>query len=79
MDYSWYSAFREAILETNPPRSRARLVIAERKLVERLRVLTRDRGGTDEERQAIAAALNSIKNLRTEIAGWKRSTGTDVA
>jgi hypothetical protein len=79
MDYIWYPAYREAILETNPPRIRARLVIAERKLVDRLRVLSQDHGGTDEERKAMVDALNGIKNLRTEIAGWKRSSGTNVA
>ena len=79
MDYSWYPSYREAILETDLPKMRARLVIAEKDLVDRLRVLSQDHGGTAEERQAIADALNGIKSLRTEIAGWKRSSGTNVA
>lgn len=76
MDYPWYESYRAAILETDEPKVRTRLLIAEQKMVERLRLLSQDHGGTAEERQAIADALNAIKNLRTEIAGWKRA---DVA
>lgn len=79
MDYSWYPSYREAILETDHSRMRARLLIAEKKMVDRLRVLSQDHGGTVEERQAIGDALNGIKNLRSEIAGWKPGSGTDVA
>ena len=77
MDYTWYPAYREAILETDQSKMRARLLIAEKKMVDRLRILSQDHGGTDEERKAIADGLNGIKNLRTETAGWKR-TSTDV-
>jgi hypothetical protein len=34
-------------------------------------VLSMDHGGTPEERQAIADALNGMKALRTEIVGWQ--------
>lgn len=79
MDYSWYPSYREAILETDQPKMQARLLIAEKNLVDRLRVLSQDHGGTVEERQAIADALNGIKSLRSEIAEWKHSSSTDVA
>lgn len=79
MNYPWYETYRAAVLETDQPTIRARLLIAEQSLVKRLRVLSQDHGGTVEERQAIANALNTIKNLRAEMAGWKRPSGADVA
>lgn len=79
MDYSWYPSYRDAILETDTERMPARLLVAEQQMVARLRVLSQDHGGTAEERQAIADALNGIKSLRSEIAGWKRDSSTEVA
>jgi hypothetical protein len=71
MDYTWYPAYRSALLETDKPKIRARLLIAEEKIVARLRVLSQDHGGTTEERLAIAKALSGIKGLRTEVTDWK--------
>ena len=79
MDYSWYPSYRDAILETDKDRMPARLLVAEQQMVARLRVLSQDHGGTAEERQAIADALNGIKSLRSEIAGWKRGVGTEMS
>lgn len=79
MDYPWYLAYRDAILETDPLKMRARLLLAEEKMVDRLRDLSQDHGGTDDERKAIVDALNSMKNLRTEIAGWKPASSNDLA
>jgi hypothetical protein len=77
MNYNWYPAYREAMLETDQPKMRARLLFAEQEMVERLLVLSQDHGGTPEERQAIANALLGIKNVRTETGTWKRSSSTD--
>jgi hypothetical protein len=71
MDYTWYPAYRSALLETDKPKIRARLLIAEEEIVARLRVLSQDHGGTTEERLAIAKALSGIKTLRTEVNDWK--------
>lgn len=79
MDYSWFPSYRDAILETDKEKMPARLLVAEQQMVARLRVLSQDHGGTAEERQAIADALNGIKSVRSEIAGWKRNSSADVA
>lgn len=77
-NYTWYASYREAILETDRPKMRAQLLFAEKEMVQRLRVLSQDHGGTAEERQALADALNGIKNLRAEISELRRVSGTDI-
>lgn len=78
MDYIWYPAYRSAILETNKPKMRARLLFAEQEMVARLRVLVRDSGGTSEERNALAHALTGIKNLRAEVNDWDSQLDSDA-
>ena len=78
MDYTWYPTYRSAILETDKLKIWLRLLIAEQEIVARLRVLVQDSGGTPEEREAMADALNCIKNLRTEIRDWKPSLDSDA-
>ena len=48
-----------------------RLQAAESEIQKRQHVLSMDHGGTPEERQAIANALNGMKVLRTEVAEWQ--------
>ena len=48
-----------------------RIQSAESKINGRKRVLSLDHGGTPDERQAIANALNALGTLRTEVADWK--------
>ena len=67
-DYIWHGAYKAAILETDWTKIQERLHVAESEIRKRQQVLSMDHGGTPEERQAIADALNGMKILRTEIA-----------
>jgi hypothetical protein len=71
MTYVWYEAYKTAVLETDWTKMQERLQSAESAIHERQRVLSMDHGGTPEERQAIADALNSVRVLQTEAAEWK--------
>ena len=71
MIYTWYESYRAAILETDGNKMPERLRSAELEIHERQRILSLDHGGTPEERQAMAAALNGVKALRTESAAWR--------
>jgi hypothetical protein len=66
--YSWYESYKAALLETDWTKMQERIGAAECQLHKRQRVLSEDRGGTLEERQAIADALNGTRCLRTEHA-----------
>ena len=50
---------------------RERLQAAESEISKRQHVLSMDHGGTPEERQAIADALNGMENLRKEVVEWQ--------
>jgi hypothetical protein len=78
MDYIWYPAYRAAILETEKPKMRARLLIAEQEMIDRLRVFAMDGGGTAEERHALAHALTGIKQLRSEVDDWNKQKDSDA-
>ena len=71
--YTWTALYESALLETDAPKLRGRLLIAEQQMIARLRVLVQDHGGTEEERTAIADALNTIKDVRTQL-NRRRST-----
>ena len=86
MTYSWHESYRAALLETDWKRMQERIQLAESEIHKRQRVLSEDHGGTREERQAIADALNGMKVLRAEAAEWQHrqisedkttQTGTD--
>ena len=70
-DYIWFDAYKSALLETDWTTIQERLRLAESEIRKRQYVLSMDHGGTPEERQAIADALNGIKVLRTEVAQWQ--------
>ena len=74
--YIWYEAYKAALLETDWTKMRERIKAAESALHERQRVLSLDHGGTPEERQAIAGALNGIKVLERDAAGWQHQQGS---
>jgi hypothetical protein len=71
MTYSWHESYRAALLETDWTRMQERVEVAESEIHKRQRVLSEDHGGTPEERQAIADALNGMKALRREAADWQ--------
>jgi hypothetical protein len=54
-----------------------RLQAAESEIQKRQHVLSLDHGGTPEERQAIAAALNGLKTLRKEVDEWQTQQPPD--
>jgi hypothetical protein len=65
MTYTWYEAYKSAILETDRTKIPERLRSAELEIHERQHILSLDHGGTPEERQAIDDALNGMKVLHT--------------
>jgi hypothetical protein len=70
--YCWYEPYKTALLETDATKIRERIQTAEAKIQDRQRVLAEDHGGTPEERQAIADAMNGLKALLKESAEWPR-------
>jgi hypothetical protein len=77
-EYIWYDAYKTAILETDWTKMKARLRAAESEIIERQHVLSMDHGGTPEERQAIEEALNGMKCLQREVAGWQTQQSPDA-
>jgi hypothetical protein len=71
MTYVWYESYKAVALETDWTKMHERIQSAESKICDRTRVLSLDHGGTPEERQAIANALNAMGTLRTEVANWQ--------
>ena len=71
MNYVWYDSYKAVVLETDWTKMHDRIQSAESKINNRKRVLSEDHGGTPEERQAIANALNAMGTLRTEVADWQ--------
>jgi hypothetical protein len=66
----WYESYRAAVLETDWTKIQKRMRAAESEIRKRRNTLLMDHGGTPEERQALADALNSMKGLRREVALW---------
>jgi hypothetical protein len=79
MTYNWYESYRAAILETDWTKLTERLRSAELEIHQRQYILSLDHGGTPDERQAIADALNGMKVLRTESAAWQTQQTLDRA
>jgi hypothetical protein len=71
MIYVWYESYEAVALETDWTKMHELIQSAESKINDRKRVLSLDHGGTPEERQAIANALNALGTLRTEVADWQ--------
>jgi hypothetical protein len=71
MTYVWYESYESVVLETDWTKMHDRIQSAESKINDRKRVLLLDHGGTADERQAIANALNALSTLRTEVADWQ--------
>jgi hypothetical protein len=69
--FDWHESYRVALLETDWTKMQERLLAAESEIRKRKHVLLMDHGGTPEERQAIADALNGMKSLQAEVAEWQ--------
>jgi hypothetical protein len=63
MTYVWYESYKAVVLETDWTKMHERIQSAESKINNRKRVLSLDHGGTPDERQAIANALNALGRL----------------
>jgi hypothetical protein len=70
--FSWHESYRAALLETDWTKMQERLQAAESEILKRKHVLAMDHGGTSDENQAIADALNGMKSLHAEVAEWQR-------
>jgi hypothetical protein len=75
--YNWFDSYRAALHETEWTRMQERLQAAESEIQKRQHLLSMDHGGTPEERQAIANALDGMKILRTEVAEWQNQQPPD--
>jgi hypothetical protein len=69
--FSWYELYESAVLETDWTKMEERIQAAEAAIHERLHEFSVNHGGTQEENHAIAAALNSLHVLRSDVALWR--------
>jgi hypothetical protein len=67
----WYESYKAVVLETDWTKIYDRIQSADCKIHDRQRVLSEDHGGTPQERQAIANALDGMRALRTEVMDWQ--------
>lgn len=72
-DYTWYKSYMAAVLETDWTKIHDRLQAAEAELFARQRLLSENSNGTEQEKQALAAAINGINVLRKDVAEWQKS------
>jgi hypothetical protein len=71
----WQSLYQAAVLETDWSKMEERILIADFAIAERLHQFSTDHGGTPEENQAIADAVNGLKILRRQVAEHKIKGG----
>ena len=69
-NYSWHDFYKAALLETDWTKVEERIQTAESEIQKRYGVLSQDHGGTPEEREALANAMNGLKVLRMDAAAW---------
>jgi hypothetical protein len=66
----WERLYHAAVLETDWSKTEERVQAADSALKTRLHEFSLNHGGTPEENQAIAHALDGLKVLRKEVAEW---------
>jgi hypothetical protein len=71
----WESLCRAAILETDWSKIEERILAADFAIAERLHEFSLNHGGTPEENQALADAVNALRVLKKEATEWKLKTG----
>jgi len=64
--FKWYETYKAAVLETDWQKMEERIRAAKSAIAERQHEFSLDHGGTPEERQAIANALNSLRVLQMD-------------
>jgi hypothetical protein len=67
----WKELYQAAILETDWSRIEGRIQAADSAMRARLHEFSVDHGGTPEENQAIADAVDGLTVLRREVAVWR--------
>jgi hypothetical protein len=67
VEYPWGRSYETAILETDRSKLATHIQVAERAIMARIQELSRDHGGSEEERAAIRDALSGLKILQKEI------------
>ena len=67
----WVKLYQEAILETDWSKIEERIQAADLGISARLHEFSLNHGGTPEENQAIANAVNGLTTLRGEVAAWR--------
>ncbi len=68
--YKWHDLYKDALLETDWSKMEERIQAALTAIQSRKREFALNHGGTPEESQAMADAMNSLSVLRTEVASW---------
>ncbi len=69
--HEWEKQYNVAVLETDWSKIEECIQAAESAIRVRLDEFSLNRGGTPEENQAIADALNGLSVLRDEVAAWR--------
>jgi hypothetical protein len=67
----WKSLYQAAILETDWSKIEERIQAADSAISTRLHEFSLNHGGTAEENQAIADAVNGLTVLRREVVAWR--------
>jgi hypothetical protein len=75
--YGWQELYATALLETDWAKMEDKIQVAENAIRARLHEFSLNHGGTPEENQAIADALNGLSVLGKEIAVWRGSNRTE--
>jgi hypothetical protein len=72
MTEEWKNLYQAAILETDWSQIEGRIQAADSAISARLHEFSVDHGGTPEENQAIADAVNGLTILRREVAEYTK-------
>lgn len=79
--YQWHELYKAALLETDWSKMEGRIQAAESAIQNRKLEFALNSGGTQQEHQSLADAMNGLSVLRSEVASWSihKSHGKEVA
>jgi hypothetical protein len=69
--YKWQASYQAAVLETDWSKMIGLVQKAESDMLKRRLELSQGHNGTQEEREAVVNALNSLRVLRMDAAAWR--------
>ena len=72
-EYEWFNLYKAAILETDWSKIEQKIREAGNGMRARLHEFSMNHGGTPDENQAIAKALDSLSILQKEVSVWQES------